>query len=205
LEDQAKRAGLGRVTRHAHRREGFDAARLSAELKAAGAGVVFFLGGGAQAAALLRAATFDGWTPHVLALGLFTAADLPAAVTPAFKDRVFVAFPTVPSDVTAEGMAEFRALHAKHKFAARHTASQLAAFAAAKTFVEALKRAGQDLSRERLIAALEGLYDFETGVAPRLTFGPNRRVGAAGAYVVTVDPEKKEYAPAGGWVKADGN
>jgi len=205
FEDQAKRAGLGRVTRHAHRREGFDAARLAAELKAAGAGVVFFLGGGAEAAALLREAAASGWTPHVLALGLFTAGELAQAAPPAFKDRIFVAFPQVPSDVTAAGMAEFRALQAKHKLAPRHAASQLAAFAAGKVFVEALKRAGQDLSRERLITALEGLYDFETGVAPMLTFGPNRRVGAAGAYVLTIDPEKKEYAPGAGWVRANNN
>ena len=120
----------------------------------------------------------------------------------AFKDKIFLAFPTVPADITPAGVAEFRALREKYKFAPRHTAAQLSAFAAAKIFVEGLQRAGRDLSREKLITALEGLYDFETGVTPRLTFGPNRRVGAAGAYVVTIDPEKKEFAPASGWVKA---
>ena len=44
---------------------------------------------------------------------------------------------------------------------------------------------------EQLVTALEGLYDYETGLAPRLTFGPNRRVGAAGAYIVRIDPERK--------------
>jgi hypothetical protein len=58
------------------------------------------------------------------------------------------------------------------------------------------------LSREKLITALEGLYDFETGLTPRITFGPNRRVGAAGASILKIDTEKKEFAPAGGWVKA---
>ncbi len=38
---------------------------------------------------------------------------------------------------------EFRALHEKYKFAPRHTASQLSAFATAKIFVEALTRAGK--------------------------------------------------------------
>lgn len=54
-----------------------------------------------------------------------------------------------------------------------------------------------------MLSALEGLYDYESGVTPRLTFGPNRRVGAAGAHVVTIDPEKKEYAAVGGWVSAN--
>jgi hypothetical protein len=66
-----------------------------------------------------------------------------------------------------------------------------------------IRRGGAELSREGLVTALEGLYDYETGLTPRLTFGPNRRIGAAGAYVVAVDTERKEFALAGEWVKAD--
>lgn len=199
--EQARRAGLGPVTRHTLRREPFDAAALVGELK--GAGAVFFLGGGPEAAAFIRGAEAARYAPHLLLLGLFTGGDLTAAVTPAFKDKLFVAFPSLPSDVTPEGLAELRALREKYKLGARHAAAQLAALAAAKVFVEGLRRAGRDLSRGRLLAALESLHDFETGLTPRLTFGPNRRVGAAGAHVLTVDPEKKEYGTAGGWVAAN--
>jgi ABC-type branched-subunit amino acid transport system substrate-binding protein len=118
-----------------------------------------------------------------------------------FKDHVFLSFPTVPTDVAAEGLAELRALEEKYKFPAGHTASKLNAFAAAKIFTEALKRAGRDLSREKLVTALEGLYEYETGVTPSITFGPNRRVGAMGAYVVSIDPAKREFVSSG-WVSA---
>jgi hypothetical protein len=37
-------------------------------------------------------------------------------------------------------------------------------------------------------------------LTPRLTYGPNRRVGALGAYVVTFDPRKKDFEPTGGWI-----
>jgi hypothetical protein len=67
-----------------------------------------------------------------------------------FKDYVFVAFPSVANDVAPAGIAELRALEEKYKFAPRHLASQLNAIAAAKIFTEALKRAGRDLSREKL-------------------------------------------------------
>jgi ABC-type branched-subunit amino acid transport system substrate-binding protein len=105
--------------------------------------------------------------------------------------------------LTPAGLAELSALRDRYKLTARHTASQLSALAAAKVFVEALKRAGQDLTREKLVTALEGLYDYDTGLTPRLTFGPNRRVGAAGAYLVTVNPDTRDFAPAGGWVNAN--
>jgi len=62
-----------------------------------------------------------------------------------------------------------------------------------------LKRAGRDLSREKLITALEGLYEYNTGVTPSITFGPNRRVGAMGAYVLSIDPAKREFVSSG-WV-----
>jgi ABC-type branched-subunit amino acid transport system substrate-binding protein len=203
-EDQAKKAGWGEgaIVRVAYARGPFDAAQLVRRLRQEGAELLFFLGSNGDDSALIKEAAAANWTPEVFMLGVFTARDLTGAVTEGFRDKIFLSFPTVPSDVSPAGMAEFRALSDKYKFAPRHVASQLAALGAAKVFAEALKRAGRDLSREKLITALEGFYDFETGVTPRLTFGPNRRVGAAGASVVTIDPVKKEFTPVGGWVKA---
>jgi ABC-type branched-subunit amino acid transport system substrate-binding protein len=132
---------------------------------------------------------------------VLTGKELPTSVT-AFKNKLFIAFPTLPADLNTDGVAEFRSLHEKYRFTARHTASQLAAFAAAKVFVEGLRRAGRDVSREKLITALEGLYEYDTGLTPRITFGPNRRVGAAGAHVVAIDLAEKEFATASGWIKA---
>ena len=109
----------------------------------------------------------------------------------------------MPGDVKPEGVAEYGALVEKHKLQTKHAAAQLTALAAAKVFVEALKRAGADLSREQLITALESLYDYETGLTPKLIFGPNRPVGAAGAYVITIDSETKEFVTASGWIGAN--
>jgi ABC-type branched-subunit amino acid transport system substrate-binding protein len=138
---------------------------------------------------------FIAWGPCVKNL----VANIPAS----FTKRVFLAFPTVPGDVTAEGLAEYRALSEKYKLPSQHTAAQIAALAAAKTFVEALKRTGADLSREQLVTALEGFYEYDTGLTPKLVFGPNRHVGAAGAYVITINSETKEFVSTSGWVGAN--
>ena len=203
VEDQAKLAGLSPLLKQPYARGSFNAAQVAERARQSGAEAVFFLGTNGEETVFIKAAAAANWTPYVLLLGAMTGRDLGSSVPASFKDKVFLAFPTVPSDITPEGMTEFRALHEKYKFPARHTASQLAAFAAAKVFVEGLKLAGQDLSREKLVTALEGLYDYDTGVMPRLTFGPNRRVGAAGASVATIDPVKKEFVLIGGWVKAN--
>lgn len=55
--------------------------------------------------------------------------------------------------------------------------------------VESLSRTGRDLRRARLIEELDELRDFDTGVMPPITFGPNRHVGVRGALVVSTEGE----------------
>ena len=90
-----------------------------------------------------------------------------------------------------------------NKLASRHAAAQASAIAAAKILVYGLERSGKNLSRERLVTTLEGLYEFDTGLMPRLTFGPNRRIGSMGAYIVTIDPEKKLFPATVEWIAAE--
>ena len=192
IEDQARSGGWASATKKAFSSARFDATAMAGALKAEGVEAVFFLGPGGETA-FMNAAAVANWTPHVFLLGALTGRDLVKTLPPSFKDRVFLAFPTVPSDVAPAGLAELRALQEKHKFAPGHIASQLNAFAAAKIFTEALKRAGRDLTRETLVTALEGLYEYETGVTPSITFGPNRRVGSMGSYIVSADLSKREF------------
>jgi hypothetical protein len=49
--------------------------------------------------------------------------------------------------------------------------------AAAEIFVEAMKRAGRTLTRQSLIASLEGFAGVKTTLPQPITFGPTRRVG----------------------------
>jgi len=197
---RAKEAGWTDVVKMPY--STFDANKLAQQLKTEGTATVFMFGG-ADVDGFLRAANALEWAPNVLSLGALTSRALAANVPAPFSKKVFLAFPTVPADVTADGVAEYRALAEKYKLPAQHAAAQLAALAAAKTFVEGLKRAGADLSREQLITALEGLYEYDTGLTPKLIFGPNRHVGAAGAYVVTINSETKEFITASGWIAAN--
>jgi ABC-type branched-subunit amino acid transport system substrate-binding protein len=201
-ETQLKSIGWTSATKQSYTSASFDARRMVDGLKSEGVDVVFFFGGGREQSSLLTAAAAAGWTPNFFFLGVLSGKELPPESTAALKDKIFIAFPTVPADVTSAGMAEFRTLHEKYKFAPRHTAAQLSAFAAAKVFVEALTRAGRELSREKLVNTFEGFYDYDTGVTPRITFGPNRRVGAAGAHVVSIALAEKAFATATGWIKA---
>ncbi|MGB8508724.1 MAG: ABC transporter substrate-binding protein [Pyrinomonadaceae bacterium] len=201
IEEGCKRIGCGTVQKSSYARAKFDAPALVRSLKSSDA--VFFLGSNGEDISFIKEAASAGWTPNVYLLGALASRELTGAVPASFKDRVFLAYPSIPTDIAASGEAEFRALVEKYKFPVRHTAVQLSTLAAAKILVEGLQRAGKDLSRETLITALEGLYDYDTGLTPHLTFGPNRRVGAAGAYIIGIDSENKSFVVVSNWIKAN--
>ena len=199
-EQQAVRLGWKDVTKSVHRSGDFGATALIEDLKRKRSQTVFFFGSVAQLSQIMQAAGAANITPTFLTIGATAGSDLAGIVTPAFKDKFFLSFPSVPGDVTA--VDEFRTLRDKYKVPATHAAIQVATLAAAKVFVEALTRAGANPTRVKLVAALDELKDFETGYSPRVTFTKTRRVGALGAYIISYDPSGKNFVPVG-WISAD--
>jgi len=114
-----------------------------------------------------------------------------------YGGRIAVALTTTPADLSAGGLAEYRAFAARHSISGTQVASQLSAYAAARVLVQALKQSGRELTRDALRTALEGLYAFETGVTPPLTFGRGRRIAAPRVHVATIDPKNGALVPAG--------
>jgi ABC-type branched-subunit amino acid transport system substrate-binding protein len=203
IEDQEKKLGWQPLTSMRYARDQFKAAECVADLKQKGVDTVFMLGSGNDAASFFKSADAAGWTPNVYLLGTMVGRTTPDLVPAKMKDRVFFAFPTVPADVSAAGAAEYNGLLERNKLGSTHAAAQASAIAAAKILVHAMELCGKDLTRERLVTTLEGLYEYDTGLMPKITFGPNRRIGALGAYIVTIDPEKKLFPASVEWVSVE--
>jgi ABC-type branched-subunit amino acid transport system substrate-binding protein len=178
------------------------AARLVGELKRAGVEALLYFGPSGGLSVFMAEAATAGWTPHLLLSGVLAgrgAFELPLA----FDQRVFLAYPRLPSDGSPGGAEDFRRLRDKHGLPDDHRQMQIAAYVAASIFVEGLRRAGRALSRAGLVAALEGLSAFETGLARPVTYGPNRRVGTLGAHVVAVNLKQQSFRPGATWVRLD--
>ena len=114
--------------------------------------------------------------------------------------RTFVALPSVPADQSPAAREEYRALARDYHLPPADVAAQLAALGAAKVLIQGLKVAGRGLDRTTLVTAIETLGDFDTGLTPRLRFGRSARVGAAGAYIATLDLERKRLRPITDWL-----
>jgi ABC-type branched-subunit amino acid transport system substrate-binding protein len=179
-----------------------DVAEAIKQSRQAAAEVVFLMGSSDDALAFMREAEKLNWFPAVLMPGGATGASVFAAPI-GFDRKVFFSFATSPADHTAEGLNEFRAFQAKYKLPSGLITAQISAYVAAKILIEGLKRVGKDVSREKLIQVLESLHQYPTGLTQPITYGPNRRIGATGAYVVTIDLKEKKFVPVSGWVDSN--
>jgi ABC-type branched-subunit amino acid transport system substrate-binding protein len=166
-------------------------ADVAARLKRREAAAVIVLAPGPQLTATVRASADAGLHPYWLVPAPFVPADL--LDWPRELDgRVLLAYPTLPGDRTAAGNAALRAASGGDR---GHQAMQVAALGAAMVLVEGLSRAGRDVSRQKLMSALEGMQGFETGLTPRITYTAERRIGSYGAYAVKVDLARRSFQP----------
>lgn len=168
-------------------------------LATAKADPVIFLGSGPEALTVLRTADRLGWHPRFLATGAADDDSLFSAPA-SFDGKLFLALPASPGGPDPETMAAYRALGS---LPADNVSAQWAVLAATDVLVEALRRAGRDLSREKLMDQLETLRSFTTGFAPPITYTSSRHLGARGAYVVKLDLRQKRFVPQGGWVEGE--
>lgn len=161
-------------------------------------GPVFLLvpgpGGSALAEALTAEKQFEVLAPAVLA-GTWDQG----------VRRLHLAMPVIPQDRMESDLEELSALLRRHALPFDHLASRLHAVVAARVLVAGLERCGRALERETLVAALADLRDFETGLTRPISFGPHRRVGLDGMYVVSFTgrtPEAtwyRRYVETPGW------
>lgn len=154
---------------------------------------VFYMGSSGGFSHLAERLQTAGQVPYLFAASNQVAGDL-FQMPRDFSRRVFLAYPFVPSDWTLAGRLALTQLRERQRLGGEHAVLQVGAFSSMMLFSEGMKQAGRDASREKLISALEGLHDFDTGLTPLISFGPGRRLGLSGAHVVTVDlPDQRFY------------
>ncbi|WP_119154252.1 ABC transporter substrate-binding protein [Caldimonas tepidiphila] len=198
IAEECAALGCGEIERSEYAPGRFDAAAAVQALRERGRGPVFFLGGNEELAAFVREAARAAWHPPLLLPGL--AAARAAAEAPAgFDGRIFLAVPHLPADAAAPS-GGFDALRRRHGIGEAQLGAQISAYASVQLLAEGLRRSGRALSREKLLAALESVHGLPTGVGPPLSYGPQRRIGSQGGFVVALDAAQRGFRPASDWI-----
>jgi len=120
-----------------------------------------------------------------------------------YSGRVLVGYPSIPADHTPEGVRAFEGLHQGHGIGYEFSTAQISAFVATRVLAEALKRSGRALSREKLLASLEGIADFQSGLMPSISYNRSRRIGAYGGYVIELDTAAGGFGAASNWISLE--
>lgn len=169
-----------------------DAPASVGRLRAAGAHEVLLVTPDSDAVDLLAAVTSgapdSSWAPHVsapgsLAAGIATSGATPGT-EPAFKGPLSLAYTTLPGDRTAAGVERLHSRLGIEEQPSSLGNLEIHAFLAMDMLLYGLEATGRDLTREGLIERLELIRGRPTGLSQPFSYGPNRRVGVDGAYVV---------------------
>ena len=175
-------------------------ADVASQLRLAAVNIIFYDGGPNHLVALAQEAARPDWRPAILTTGLAVTEQSFARLRQA-EARVFIAYPLLGSDQSPGALEQLHSLQAAYAIPAQRLPMQVAALAAGRVLLEGLQRSGRDLTHAKFVAALSALQDFETGLMPPISFGPNRRTGVRGAHVVALG--RTPNAPDHVWVSLD--
>ncbi|MGH9962846.1 MAG: ABC transporter substrate-binding protein, partial [Pyrinomonadaceae bacterium] len=123
IKDQCQKSGCGPSETYGYPHADSDVPTLAAKLKQRSKSVIFFLGTGSEAMALMQQANELRWAPTLYLPGVVAGNEILGA-PPSFTQKIFFSVPSSPDDQSAMGIEEFRALAAKHKLPAHHLGVQ---------------------------------------------------------------------------------
>jgi len=176
-----------------------DASGFVRTLRERGVRALIVVGTGMDLGAVAREAAKSGWAPYLLLPGQLAPRDI-TELPGEFAGKVFLAYPTLPADQKPYALQQYAAMFQSGQLARAHQTIQVPAYVAALATVEALRRAGRDVTRAKFVGNLETLQSFDTGLLPPLSYNSDRRIGAMGGYIVAVDLPQKQFRPVGGFV-----
>ncbi len=152
---------------------GADAAQTVKQVASANPAALILVTAGNSSPAFLKALQASNARPMVYGLSVISSRQLIRELGEQAHGLVIAQVVPSPFRLDYPVVREYR--QAADRAGQDYSYTALEGWLAAKTFVEALRRAGRDVNRERLLAALKDLDDWDAG-GLRLGFAPRRHV-----------------------------
>lgn len=183
-----KRFGLEPVARASFARGAHDIREGLERIKESQAEAVFMIGTSDPCASFISNALDDGYAPIFYMVSFVGAKELSRNLQQVDTGDVEVIMSqVVPPPLrrdgsVAENAQEFTQLLAQFFPGEEPNFVGFEGYINAKVLVEALRRAGRDLSRESFLEAIESMRDYSLGSDVRLSFGPTDHQGLDTVY-----------------------
>lgn len=107
-----------------------------------------------------------------------------------------------PVNSKMAGIVEYRDMLKKYAPDNKPNRYSLFGYFYAKLFVEGLKRAGKNLTRDSYVAALEGMKNWDNGIIPPVSFSGDNHLAQSAGFMVEV--QGNVFRPISDWISLEG-
>jgi branched-chain amino acid transport system substrate-binding protein len=153
-----------------------------------------------ETAAVLKEAQMAGWHPQFI--GGIPVADTKTLELAGAEAEGLLALQCIDFGSQGAPMRQYRELLEKHTPGQQSRFFHAAGFWSVQVLVEGLQRAGRELTREKLVEAMERFENWDGSIGPPLTYGPNLRGGKnTSAFLVRADVANKTFVRATDWIR----
>ena len=199
---QLEKHGMKLVESQSFERFATDITSQVFKLKESNPDVVIVYALGQEAVLFFRGAEKLGWQPTVFGAG---GLNDPKFVELLGKSdaKLFVASYYDPIDGSNPAIQAFNQRYVQLYPSAKPSSMALMGYSAAAVVTEALKRAGNQPDRVKLVAAMDGMQGFDQKIGPKITFqpvaaGPYARRGQTG--IVMMELKDSKFVALGSYI-----
>ncbi|MDQ1335023.1 MAG: branched-chain amino acid transport system substrate-binding protein [Thermodesulfobacteriota bacterium] len=153
-------------------------------------------------AIILGTAAKMGFSPQWMTTSTLSDTPIMFQITKGlFKGVIFTSFGELPDATTNPLMDKYNAAREKFAPKERWGVFYTAGILFVEPMVEALKRAGRDLTADSFVKAMESIKDFQ-GIGPKISYGPNQRQGSRASFLGKCG-EGGKSEKLSGWMTSD--
>ncbi len=165
-------------------RNTLDVQKAIDQVRSAGPEAVVMVGPYAPVAEIVKRGRKAGWKPLYLTVSFVGTEAFIEAAGPDAEGTVITQVVPPYKSIELPGIVMYLDALKKHFPGNKPTFASLEGFVDAMVLVEGLKRAGRELTRDKLIAAIESINGVEIGMGPqlKLTYGPSDHKGFDSVY-----------------------
>ncbi len=179
----AKEKGLDVVAEIPYDTGATDLSSQALKLQQANADLVFVNAVPGPAAAAMKEMDKLGYKPKFLLTFVLNDPGFFGAAGKAAEGIYTSSFTPLP-DADDPKVAKYRDFMKKYLPNEQLGSFSLWGYLASEVFIEGLKRAGKDLSRESFVNALETIVDWKDSIATNISYGPNNRAPQNSIYII---------------------
>src|SRR4051794_5551981 len=170
------------------------------QAKAAAVEHIVFLGIPKDAALVMREANNLGWKPQFSGHNALGDPQTFQLAGPLAEGAIAIAV-MEPLDSDKPAVKAFIAAQQKYKSSTKPTTYSMHGYQSGKLLAEAVKRAAWKTDQASLVAALEGMKDYDTGLMAPISFSADRHAGALAGAIMKAEGGKWKIIS--GWIGAN--